>query len=149
MATTQCVTKFIHEDDPEILGIRKRIHGNGTVVRIIDANGILGRRSSGKLELFFCQGQGVLVLSEARDVVRHLLVQRCRSSVIRFHVRIVRLSACHEGPVSYTHLRAHETRHDLVCRLLLEKKKKNKKKNKSKERKTKTKKKKKKKKKKK
>ena len=31
-------------------------------------------------------------------------------------------------PVSYTHLRAHETRHDLVCRLLLEKKK-NKKKN--------------------
>src|SRR5450756_2827799 len=31
--------------------------------------------------------------------------------------------------VSYTHLRAHETRHDLVCRLLLEKKKKKKKKN--------------------
>ena len=30
-----------------------------------------------------------------------------------------------EYPVSYTHLRAHETRHDLVCRLLLEKKKKN------------------------
>src|SRR5450756_1798618 len=29
-----------------------------------------------------------------------------------------------EEPVSYTHLRAHETRHDLVCRLLLEKKKK-------------------------
>src|SRR5450756_595612 len=27
-------------------------------------------------------------------------------------------------PVSYTHLRANETRHDLVCRLLLEKKKK-------------------------
>src|SRR5450756_2927825 len=26
-------------------------------------------------------------------------------------------------PVSYTHLRAHETRHDLVCRLLLEKQK--------------------------
>src|SRR5665648_129080 len=32
-----------------------------------------------------------------------------------------------EKPVSYTHLRAHETRHDLVCRLLLEKKKKKKK----------------------
>src|SRR5450756_792058 len=27
-----------------------------------------------------------------------------------------------EAAVSYTHLRAHETRHDLVCRLLLEKK---------------------------
>ena len=31
--------------------------------------------------------------------------------------------ARHVSPVSYTHLRAHETRHDLVCRLLLEKKK--------------------------
>ena len=30
-----------------------------------------------------------------------------------------------EIPVSYTHLRAHETVLDLVCRLLLEKKKKN------------------------
>src|SRR5450756_2887252 len=28
-----------------------------------------------------------------------------------------------QSPVSYTHLRAHETRHDLVCRLLLEQKK--------------------------
>ena len=27
------------------------------------------------------------------------------------------------APVSYTHLRAHETEADLVCRLLLEKKK--------------------------
>ena len=30
---------------------------------------------------------------------------------------------CCSITVSYTHLRAHETRHDLVCRLLLEKKK--------------------------
>src|SRR5450759_3269773 len=30
--------------------------------------------------------------------------------------------SCVVLPVSYTHLRAHETRHDLVCRLLLEKK---------------------------
>ena len=29
-----------------------------------------------------------------------------------------------KGPVSYTHLRAHETGRNLVCRLLLEKKKK-------------------------
>ncbi|VTU49728.1 putative glycosyltransferase [Lactobacillus rhamnosus GG] [Lacticaseibacillus rhamnosus] len=34
-------------------------------------------------------------------------------------------------PVSYTHLRAHETEADLVCRLLLEKKKKKKKKKKN------------------
>src|SRR5660397_88771 len=32
----------------------------------------------------------------------------------------------HRTPVSYTHLRAHETKANLVCRLLLEKKKKNK-----------------------
>src|SRR5450756_1405917 len=41
---------------------------------------------------------------------------------------VVISSAIPEGnpePVSYTHLRAHETRHDLVCRLLLETKKKN------------------------
>ena len=31
--------------------------------------------------------------------------------------------AIHDDPVSYTHLRAHETVLDLVCRLLLEKKK--------------------------
>src|SRR5450759_3728350 len=38
--------------------------------------------------------------------------------------RVVRPSGVIPGslPVSYTHLRAHETRHDLVCRLLLEKK---------------------------
>ena len=33
------------------------------------------------------------------------------------------LWALNIGPVSYTHLRAHETVLDLVCRLLLEKKK--------------------------
>src|SRR5450756_1038770 len=33
-----------------------------------------------------------------------------------------RLVDADQCPVSYTHLRAHETRHDLVCRLLLEKK---------------------------
>src|SRR5660398_303717 len=49
--------------------------------------------------------------------------------------RIMSLSAPHilrslssalqisSGPVSYTHLRAHETKANLVCRLLLEKKK--------------------------
>src|SRR5665648_1231419 len=36
---------------------------------------------------------------------------------------IVTLPHKYRVPVSYTHLRAHETRHDLVCRLLLEKKK--------------------------
>src|SRR5450759_4441326 len=33
-----------------------------------------------------------------------------------------KISTLKSFSVSYTHLRAHETRHDLVCRLLLEKK---------------------------
>src|SRR5450756_2778473 len=36
------------------------------------------------------------------------------------HVEVSTLAGYHSYPVSYTHLRAHETRHDLVCRLLLE-----------------------------
>src|SRR5450756_2799161 len=36
---------------------------------------------------------------------------------------LMMVSLSHLISVSYTHLRAHETRHDLVCRLLLEKKK--------------------------
>ena len=36
---------------------------------------------------------------------------------------LVSMLATGSPTVSYTHLRAHETRHDLVCRLLLEKKK--------------------------
>src|SRR5450756_2791206 len=42
-------------------------------------------------------------------------------TLVRHNLKAVRTT-----PVSYTHLRAHETRHDLVCRLLLEKKKKKK-----------------------
>src|SRR5665647_3970793 len=42
--------------------------------------------------------------------------QACQSSIIRFSCLLI--------PVSYTHLRAHETDSYLVCRLLLEKKKK-------------------------
>src|SRR5450756_2195155 len=45
---------------------------------------------------------------------------------IRKATRLPAVSIDDINPVSYTHLRAHETRHDLVCRLLLEKKKNNK-----------------------
>ena len=50
---------------------------------------------------------------------------RSRFRTIRFPFQ--KLGSCgfqnSTGPVSYTHLRAHETVLDLVCRLLLEKKK--------------------------
>ena len=41
-------------------------------------------------------------------------------TVTRLHCRTC--DSALEGPVSYTHLRAHETPEHLVCRLLLEKK---------------------------
>ena len=48
-----------------------------------------------------------------------------------YNVEIIYICRKYHGtikrPVSYTHLRAHETGRNLVCRLLLEKKKKNKK----------------------
>src|SRR5659263_714165 len=46
--------------------------------------------------------------------------------------RVIKQLSTSVEAVSYTHLRAHETRHDLVCRLLLEKKKKQTKKTKKK-----------------
>ena len=67
--------------------------------------------------------------------VRLRVRQALPSQDMRAHTVVVLLyfSACQGWPVfgkertpvavSYTHLRAHETRHDLVCRLLLEKKK--------------------------
>ena len=45
--------------------------------------------------------------------------------IIKPEGRLVIIASNRAGPVSYTHLRAHETEADLVCRLLLEKKKPN------------------------
>ena len=68
-----------------------------------------------------------------RDSVRDLdQLERClMQRALEFLVTIpVTVGLLHhdvaleqEAPVSYTHLRAHETVLDLVCRLLLEKKK--------------------------
>src|SRR5450756_2175384 len=49
----------------------------------------------------------------------HLLTGRSNRHRLGFEMCLL-----FHQPVSYTHLRAHETRHDLVCRLLLEKKQK-------------------------
>src|SRR5665648_1175654 len=54
-------------------------------------------------------------------------VNLCGHATIGSFGALLDAGTIHKGqiyePVSYTHLRAHETRHDLVCRLLLEKKK--------------------------
>ena len=61
-----------------------------------------------------------LELSEAVTEVQAKAVQACDPD------STAELIGCHGQtvwPVSYTHLRAHETKANLVCRLLLEKKK--------------------------
>src|SRR5665648_1237991 len=63
-----------------------------------------------------------LVDQKGLDLLAHVMEE-----ILELNVQIVIHGT---GAVSYTHLRAHETRHDLVCRLLLEKKKKKKKKEK-------------------
>src|SRR5665811_2563369 len=67
-----------------------------------------------------------------------LPIVRHHQLIVRYDVQVAARHTCclerrvarrhrHRGtPVSYTHLRAHETVLDLVCRLLLEKKKKKK-----------------------
>src|SRR5660398_243347 len=58
----------------------------------------------------------------------HLERRRSRKPASPFRDRRLLTTGASFLPVSYTHLRAHETKANLVCRLLLEKKKKNKKK---------------------
>ena len=59
-------------------------------------------------------------LAEALEAVSNAV------STIRANSEHVSGEAAVSGTVSYTHLRAHETKANLVCRLLLEKKKKKK-----------------------
>src|SRR5450759_1926167 len=66
------------------------------------------------------------VLSTTRGVVSFPPAQHAHIVSASYSVQINNLSPTParfmtSPAVSYTHLRAHETRHDLVCRLLLEK----------------------------
>src|SRR5450756_1205584 len=58
------------------------------------------------------QGEGETLLGDGASVAHGAGPRRVRG-----------IRTAGKDAVSYTHLRAHETRHDLVCRLLLEKKK--------------------------
>src|SRR5450759_1721427 len=57
-------------------------------------------------------------LYEVHSIVLQNVVHQLQNNLHVLHV----LKEKGHRAVSYTHLRAHETRHDLVCRLLLEKK---------------------------
>src|SRR5450756_3033396 len=63
------------------------------------------------------RGTVVLAAGEGSPAVQTVRLQRYATTPFAVTVTGVVVDA-----VSYTHLRAHETRHDLVCRLLLEKK---------------------------
>ena len=63
----------------------------------------------GELRLYGVREQEELSEESYREIMQEVLPKRATLRCM--------------NPVSYTHLRAHETRHDLVCRLLLEKKK--------------------------
>src|SRR5450759_5714802 len=60
-----------------------------------------------------------IVLTTALGLVNPLMIRFIFDDAIG--KRNLNLLLILVGTVSYTHLRAHETRHDLVCRLLLEK----------------------------
>src|SRR5450756_1281826 len=104
--------------------------------------GIVGLPNVGKSTLFnaltsakadaanypFCTVEpnvGMVEVPDARlgELTRIVQPKRTVPAVVQFVdiAGLVKGAAEGEGPVSYTHLRAHETRHDLVCRLLLEK----------------------------
>src|SRR5450756_2136462 len=62
--------------------------------------------------------------AKATEFKRELTpLQRQINQIVRVLLLVVVVFEILVWAVSYTHLRAHETRHDLVCRLLLEKKK--------------------------
>src|SRR5450759_1592041 len=68
-------------------------------------------------------GEGIGIRSDPIDLLREQL-DRFDETCITAQLKQspVKIKVAVES-VSYTHLRAHETRHDIVCRLLLEKKK--------------------------
>src|SRR5450759_5652055 len=83
----------------------------------------------GSEEDFLAAGDATIKYFNDGDIVEGTVVKVDRDEVlldIGYKTEGVipsrELSIKHDA-VSYTHLRAHETRHDLVCRLLLEKKK--------------------------
>src|SRR5664279_5819808 len=82
-------------------------------IRILD-NLVRGRRAN--LASALNDPRVELVVGDLRDV--DLVHEMTKGSDLVFHEAAIRIT-----PVSYTHLRAHETDSYLVCRLLLEKKK--------------------------
>src|SRR5450756_1687700 len=84
--------------------------------------GRVGSISGGGVASFIVPEAGIALLATVLTGTRPEPMATKRSSAL---AKPISLQICPNTleAVSYTHLRAHETRHDLVCRLLLEKKK--------------------------
>ena len=71
---------------------------------------------------------GVLVSADSPEKGGKMMKSMPKERPVELEAEVVRFKNANEqwiafvGPVSYTHLRAHETPEHLVCRLLLEKK---------------------------
>src|SRR5665648_1241485 len=96
-----------------ILSKNTSVHWQGIKINIVDTPGHAD--FGGEVERILRMVNGVLLIVDAFEGPM---------PQTRFVLRkAMELNLIPIVAVSYTHLRAHETRHDLVCRLLLEKKK--------------------------
>src|SRR5450759_3223927 len=83
------------------------------ITDVLKTKNAISRNSAMKCFMVFTELQSLNKVPNWTDTKR--IGDKCQISICRVNI----LS---KASVSYTHLRAHETRHDLVCRLLLEKK---------------------------
>ena len=86
-----------------------------------------GDEGKGKIVDFFAKDYDLVARFQGGPNAGHTLYVNDKKVVLHqipsgvFHEGIINLIGNGVVPVSYTHLRAHETVLDLVCRLLLEK----------------------------
>ena len=86
---------------------------------------IYAARDRARLKLILRGKRLGLTLDESRDIILMYDSTSTNKKQMQALIKKIREKRMQlqQQPVSYTHLRAHETREELVCRLLLEKKK--------------------------
>ena len=67
-------------------------------------------------------GRAILSKRALVEIIRGMAGEAVRRCALELHILMTVATGNIAVPVSYTHLRAHETVLDIVCRLLLEKK---------------------------
>eukprot|EP00658_Telonema_sp_P-2_P053894 TRINITY_DN4264_c0_g1_i3.p2 TRINITY_DN4264_c0_g1~~TRINITY_DN4264_c0_g1_i3.p2 ORF type:complete len:139 (-),score=41.29 TRINITY_DN4264_c0_g1_i3:52-468(-) len=116
-------TKYLHEGDDHLCAAHAAISEN--FHEIMEACRKFDTTHSGAISMFDLRR---ILYSEIRVLPSHMdqifkTVTADSHGDVRYRDWIANFSRSMPTPVSYTHLRAHETPEHLVCRLLLEKKK--------------------------